>query len=545
MEKKSRARRYRSFISHLHSTFEGPASVSGFCHEAARHGIDFIWLSDHDTRILSCAGPLGADRLPLAGAAGPDGDQPLWWEKTAGDADGAAAVAETADGRPRVSVAGKGDDWSGLTLSLRSRRKQQNRPLLGKPRLRLQLDSPLTPTERDARLVITITLSQAPPEHETAVLRYCLGNRDGLAAARPPETADGWLEIDLAADARRQGLAPDHTFRELDIRLEARRGGTAAATLGGLRIEPAVNCPETLFRAQAETARQVGDRYGVGVLAGYEVSGAARHMNCYGHLTPLVRYEAGGAGEDRRPSLEAIAQHAAAHGAVLSLNHPFSRYKREQMDETQRLAAVGEQAAEIIARRAYGARLVEVGFPLGRHGFSTEHYLRLWDTLNLAGLRLAGIAVSDAHSNIPWEEGNNFANYAPVNGADPAGLSAALGRGDFFMADPARFRGTFELATDRGRTMGQAQAGGTVTAVITGLPPGSRLDWVVDGRTDGGVSETGGRCRAAANLDRMRFFARAQVTAADGRLLLLANPVWAMTPGKGNGSKPEKQDTAT
>ncbi|HEY8200094.1 MAG TPA: hypothetical protein VII47_01935, partial [Actinomycetota bacterium] len=50
--------RYVGAQLHCHSSIEGPASIGAHCYEAARAGVDVVWLTDHDTRIsLSIGGP--------------------------------------------------------------------------------------------------------------------------------------------------------------------------------------------------------------------------------------------------------------------------------------------------------------------------------------------------------------------------------------------------------------------------------------------------------------------------------------------------------
>ena len=42
---------YKSVLCHLHSIFEGPASIRGHCYAAQKAKVDAVWISDHDTQI--------------------------------------------------------------------------------------------------------------------------------------------------------------------------------------------------------------------------------------------------------------------------------------------------------------------------------------------------------------------------------------------------------------------------------------------------------------------------------------------------------------
>src|SRR5436190_12491870 len=55
--------RYVGAQLHCHSSIEGPASIGAHCYEAARAGVEVVWLTDHDTRTSLCIGGPFVDRF--------------------------------------------------------------------------------------------------------------------------------------------------------------------------------------------------------------------------------------------------------------------------------------------------------------------------------------------------------------------------------------------------------------------------------------------------------------------------------------------------
>jgi hypothetical protein len=263
---------------------------------------------------------------------------------------------------------------------------------------------------------------------------------------------------------------------------------------------------DALHARQRALARSLAEQHGVVCHVAQEISQAGPHKNAWGAAVPLLDYAGQAAGFTHDDGV-AWAQR---HGAVFSLNHPFSRYNRVEMDDAGRERALADVVETYVRTGASGAHTLEVGFPAGRHGFSLEDYLRMWDALSRAGVIITGSGSSDAHSaRVGWQTGNNFATYIRAETADEAALIAGLRSGDVYMADPVLFRSRLRFRDRAGHRMGQVVAleppapaapggdrpGGEarspagdsgsaameVELTLDRAQPGWRLRWVVDG----------------------------------------------------------------
>jgi hypothetical protein len=535
---------YQSTLCHLHSLFEGPASISGFCYEAARAGVDVVWLSDHDTRIPGVnryehkftGYRFGADNpfAPIdAGGKGKD----AYWEEVDVSCPASWEVSPTAtpfSSVPSIHAASlpsliyratnDGGEWGGASLRLKTKGNSHRRALISRPVLVLDLATNVDSGAQDTRLMIIIHLSQMPPEHKPISFQYILGAppENGDVMWLPlPDPAGGRIRLPLAEDAAGLGISRELTMQTFDIRVESKNGCTAEVDVTAVKLETGITDPYLLLKTEQEIGREIGRQYGVSVLACYEISGGPMHLTCFGGDIPFYPYP-----EGKKPPTEALIAHVVKHGGITSINHPFSNWKRMELTDRERWEVVQTKAAELIEQKAYGAKLIEIGFPEGRHGFTIDQYLKLWDLLNLAGLRIYGIGVSDAHSNVTWEKGNNFANYIASPDSEAEHLVEAMKAGRYYMADPWRVKGRLQLLTDQGLNMGECQAGGFVSFVLEGVPAGAELTWIKDGQDVSRSREVNGRIDSNCRLHQGERYVRAQLKDADGRIILLTNPLW-------------------
>jgi hypothetical protein len=523
---------YKSVICHIHSTFEGPASIEGYCYEAARLGIDAIWLADHDSRIPDISGNApqlfttydfknGTEYVfSVVDNEGAKSKKAVW---TVTDESSLAdwSIEENKEGGYiTLRSSTYNSEWQGVSIYLTVSAKADRRAVISEPVINLDLDSNIIPGEKNARVIIRVYLSQVPPEHKQVFIDYVIGEPNESKYMIPVKPEENRISLNIAEDVKHFGLGLDNTVTRLEVRVESRGNKQATVSLKKMEIETKIMDREYLLEKQKQIGKEIGKRYGIEVLSGYEISEAEFHLTCFGDNVPIYPYK-----YPERPLAEEMNRHVSNYGGITSINHPFSKWKREVFDESQKPIMVEKRAAEIIERKGYGSKLIEVGFPEGRNDFSLEHHLRLWDLVNLAGLRLAGIGVSDAHSNISWESGNNFANYIQSPDCKVANLLAGMKKGNFYMADPYRCKGNLRIATNEGKTMGDVQKGGFVTIELKQITERLKLVWIADGEN---VKEeiVEGDHISQLNLEKIEHFVRAEIWDVDGRLVLLTNPIW-------------------
>ncbi len=514
---------YKSALCHLHSFFHG-ASIAGYCHEARARDIDIVWISDHDRRFLR------VDRYRV--------DLKDRYDFETIGSPFYSAVKRTDDQKPgiRVETSSWEKEWQGAALhlsclaeteNLKDRPDYRSRPtmrldipLISRPRLKMKLKTDLTPEDDMGRLLLRLHLNQLPPDHEVMVFDYCFGAVSGDENMIMLSEGES-VEIDLLEDLKRTGLNEDHALRQIELRIETREGRSAFAELLDLSIETEIADKDELLAAQKRLAQKLEAQYGINVLINYEVSAEEQDMTGYGEGIPIPN------STEKVLNCREVNSYMEKQGGLACYNHPFSDWRWEELSKQQKEAVVIEHARELLRCDLYGARLLEVGFPEGRHGFSPEHYLKLWDLLNLEGLKVVGIGASDSHSNQSWHEGNNFANYFYSSDCSSKNLVSALASGDIYMADPVRVQGPLSFVTDTGMRMGEVFKGEhRVMFKVKGIPHGSEQRWIVDGITVQNEL-TADTHESEFCLKGIEHFIRVELWDPYGRPILLTNPLWA------------------
>jgi hypothetical protein len=564
--------------------------------------VEVVWITDHDTRIsLDIGGPF-VDRfdfedpeiwssVPRFKAGGREGRIGVGWEVAQQDpglAGGASLTKETCfrgtqslrlEGRVNTELPAAGpevshDEWQYLTLDFKADSKMHSRPLFSGARvgLAVRLDDA---TESDAEAWLDLTLTEQPPDLKQGRLRYLLWGDPKRHELHPQRdearfrvrplsltSAPGaWTrhEIDPARDADGAALdgeplgGSDNAMTGVRITLRVRKSGRIVLHVDDLTIAHEV-AGNDLRARQRELAGELAAKHGVVCHIAQEISWAGQHKNAWGIGVPLLDYASAKGGFTHDQGVE----WAKKHGGVFSLNHPFSKYNKIELDDPQREQILEEMIQTYVGSGASEANTLEVGFPAGRHNFTLDYYLRLWDGLSRAGIVIAGSGSSDAHSaRVGWQNGNNFATHIRADSTDEQALLTGLRARDIYPADPVRFRSKLSFTDDAGHRMGEVvrvrgaeEREGRLS--LDKARPSWYLVWVVSGERrepvrlpEGAVTETVGfTTRAQAPT-----WVRAEIwdpsyapdgTALEGpaesplqgRCLAFTNPIWYLPTGR-------------
>ena len=527
---------YHPMHMHLHAACDHGASMALHMHNARQLGMRYIWFTDHDTRT-------GMKKYPVTGFAF---DTPeLVIEEPSGGSYGFRPVDEEILVAPSPEkkqltlrfASNPEPIWKGSGITFFSSGTRHTAPLAAMVTLSFEkLD--FTPTE-DTRLIVDVTLSQRPPECEKAHLLYVLGSTEGLEGAHvqvlPLRGTVFPVSEDVSWDPAIGGR--DNAFETVTLRLESRNGAPAEAAVGAFRIDVEKHY-EQAHLALKETAAEVGQHYGITPFVSFEVSAAGEHKNCYSTKVPIIDYRAY---DYKVPVWEAV-RHIKEHGGIFAFNHPFAigALKRKQFTPEGRLRVLSKMVAELIANRAWGASLLEVGFPEGRNGFSLEEYVLLWDMLSVAGLFLTGYGCSDSHrDNIGWFDGNNFATYvaAPSRLSHPIPESVftdSMKKGRVYAGDPTKLRGAVDFRTEEGHPMGSVFLSSDRQQVslrffAENTCPGWRFRLMENGLEVYSEVLTGGQFVHSSQLclgSTTVNFRRAELWDENGRCILLTNPIY-------------------
>jgi hypothetical protein len=548
---------------HLHaSASEGEGSVHSQLRQAATHGYDVAWFTEHDWRRrrllfrstysfvpgeMANGGAWELERRPDEGALarGSGGEQV---PDPVSPADPATPKASL-----RIRATSTGDDAAAVTFRVQAKggsRTNFRSRIAGRVE---KLDVLAVAGGPDAWGEVLLSLSHHPasggrPEGVYALryrFRTDLNARstsvEGLTGiVDVPVPAGRWQTVTLDPVADLAAIYPDldardHSLHDIAFRGVSRGRAPSDVCFGHLRFEEqdgydAVGVENDLV---ARYASEGSDVLG---LIGSEIS-LGPHLNHYGgeqapyDYGPVARL-GDKPGDDAIPS---IVGHIHRNGGLACINHP------------------GVSITTLLAQQAGGADMIEVGFGAGGPGTVTQQ-LALWDTLSRNGLFLTGTGASDDHSGQGWEQkGNRYYTAAWAGGLAQSELLNSLGRGRAYVGYLGSFAGTLDMSVDGTVPMGSVVVGPARTRTlrldVTGLPDGGSVQvvrGVVDraGTADPTPGTTVVQSLGAADLARSRAlpldvsgdsFHRLQVTDRTGAVVAYGQPIWLLESAPPHG----------
>lgn len=511
---------YYPIHTHLHCAHEASASIGSHMAHAKELGIEYLWMTEHDTRIGKPAGKYFSFSYteknlwtPVPGSHIQAGFQ----EKE--ENSGTYEFVDTDNGIALRISAEKGQRES---LFFHSKAKKHSDPLLACVTVQMDADIKL---ERQGRVCVEFILSAQPPTYQQARLYYVLGETpkaEGLVQYLPfPEKKDGKYIFKLSQDVSDAIGGLDNALCNLN--LIAENGAVICfRTLDFYReLEY-----EKARQAQIVLAEQLGKKWGVTAFVGFEVTHAGNHKNCFSTKVPVIEY----AKFDYNVSNEQAVAYLQKYDAVFSWNHPFSEHgctgqTKEEIFE--------EKAQQLIDARVYGAHLMEVGFPYTRGGFEVEYYLRLWDRLSENGIMITGNGDSDNHHATPngWTEGNNFCSFAGLYDDEPPteeNFAKAFKRGTLWGGNPVMIRNL--SFTGDGKEQGSLVRGDKVTVSFsaTDIQCGGYAVCISSGKEIARVPIKDGAVSGGWTLDREQTynFARVELYNEENVLIAFSNPIY-------------------
>ena len=514
---------------HLHSCFVQSASMASHARLARDLGFNALFITDHDNRMGDMAREI--NDYALTNGQLFRAEDGCGWE--AAPPESARAMKEEGDWFMRLTAAPQSQSAAAFQGG-----KRQQASLLAQVRLGLRLRIPASADAACHGVRVDITLSERPGDLRLRHLYYAWGacpQPEDWAYDRPLTVPRGdWAEVVLPLSKDMASADPfgeDNCFVTLGISVFNQGNAPFSIDCGPFWKTKALVCGAVRERQQ-RLADKIGAHYGVKLYAAQEISLCGPHKNCFSPEVPVIDYRAHGYRTDSSTAL-ALLRYA---NAVYSYNHMFEPWKRERLDEVQRHQVMRELLDRLTQNRCEGATILEVGFPEGRYGFSIEEHLAIWDALAERGILLTGNGVSDSHSSTyGWLDGNNFATWLLAEDDSWPALLDAMRKGRAYAGDPTRWNGRLDLQVCR-----VSMGGAFVCASGQSGPVELELRWAGEPLhltlrahdqilcaqwLDAGEHRLQARLTAQRAVEPVRMELRGR----DGRMVLISNPVYAIT----------------
>jgi len=139
-----------------------------------------------------------------------------------------------------------------------------------------------------------------------------------------------------------------------------------------------------------------------------------------------------------------------------------------------------------LSNRGLGASLIEIGFPMGRSGFTFEDHLSLWDKLTSDGIFLTAYGDSDTHGKLGFFDRNNFVGYIYADTPCEEEFIHSMKSGNLYTGDPVYLENiTISLIGSKNRPMGSVvftNKSEYAILEITGINEEMSLVWNVNGK---------------------------------------------------------------
>ena len=543
---------YYPMHMHLHASCDYGASMAMHMYNAQKLGMRYIWFTDHDTRTGRKKNTVTGFQFDSPELLKEESTGAFYGFKTTDDA--LYYEIDPKKGNARLTLQASQDSaWQSSGIFFVSNGTRHTSSLAAD--VTLSIDVEERNITENSRLVLDVKLSQRPPECTNGHILYVLGSTEGLEAPHtqiiPLEMQNGKIVMPISEDVSEDPDigGKDNAFDTLTIWLQARSGEKMTATIRDFQIRVEKSY-EPVHQGLKIAAAKVGKNYGVTPFVAFEISGAGEHKNCFCTAVPTIDY----CQHNYQVSEQEAIRHVKAHGGIFAVNHPLasSYLKHKTFTPVEHVQIIGKMSAELIACKANGADLMEVGFPDGRNGFALEEYTGLWDMLSSAGLFLTGYGCSDSHrDNKNWFDGNNFAAYIGVPAELPHPIAEevfadAMKKGRIYTADPVKVRGAVDFCTESGYPMGSILLSEDTREVPIRFTaeqtcPGWQFRLIENGKVAETVSiqDTHFSYKSVLKTKEVPVnFQRAELWDENGRCILITNPIYLIDDDRFTGELP-------
>lgn len=545
---------YHPMHMHLHADNQVGASFESHIYNAKQLGMQYIRFTGHDSRM-------GEKKSTCSG-----------FDFTRGlisynDFDDKTCGFEEIIGNPQISfdeksmlISASSTEYALSGVGFVSKGKRHSYPLVGEVTLVVGINAEVV---GDARVIIDVCLSQRPPEHKNAHIHYVFTPSESIDTPHTAEVllkpnSDGIYRLEISKDVLKEGISElvgglDNAFTTVRFLLETCDGASAKCSLFKFEIEHIYGYEEVIER-QRVVAEEIGKKYGVKPFVTSEISAAGPHKNVFDTAVPIINYKELG----RKVTHEEAINHVKKHNGIFSYNHPFEKYKRTKLTTEEISLAVEREAELLIKNSVWGATCMEVGFTEGRDGFRLKHYLKLWDMLSLAGVFITGYGDSDSHnSRQGWFSGNNFAAWtaAPSNIPFPVPESKfikSLKAGRVYTGDPTFIKLPINFTADN-LPMGAViytDSKAPQKMSFSAIAPDKSWEICVINNgevlykhTLGDITDKDGNLNFNFEIAPLLpvSFARVELYNADGRCILLTNPIYLVKKDEFSGEIPKER----
>ncbi|MCZ3386873.1 MAG: hypothetical protein LH630_07870 [Actinomycetia bacterium] len=448
---------------HVQACFsEGSGSMQAHLAEAARTGIDVIWWTEHDHRMVARRLLTDVHFNGLTEWAG--ATSVTWRSSLAGEVDTSSAWIVTkptspndvGDSAMQLSVASSGSVGGTRTVTAHVKNFGLNTSIDGTTVL---VDVRPVDVGEDAWFDIVMETSYRPAAAGRPAgqyrLRYRVGGGrpvgtvteveplDGLIVLEAPPDAWTTLELDPVADFAL--LWSDIDFRDAALTtfafaVTSRNQVISTVVVDALRFDRVRKGPAAVLDVQRDLMAHYAPLYPTVVQhQGLEVSENTPHLNWFGE--PEIWPASHPGNFDIGLAISTIQ----AAGGVASYNHPFGT-SGAGLSSTQRVNKRRSLTATFVEERVFGADVIEVGYTGGRAGMTQSDYISMWDVLSRNLVFATGVGVTDDHDGHDWtdQKWRHFTGVWAPN-TELASLQGVLRAGRAWFADLALFTGTIDV----------------------------------------------------------------------------------------------------